>query len=252
MVSRHEKIGMKQVIRIEWMNKVTSMLLSDMPEAGIRQELDEYLSTQKPSGGQGTRGKITYKMAIGILSSWFSPDQELVDFRNDALKLARKLPEDKWLPLHWAVISAQYPFWFNAAKQVGRLLNLQEKITQKQIFNRLKAQYGDRETVARNARYAIRSFVAWGVIKDSSRRGCYEKGEIFSIEDREMITTLLEGGLLAAEEGKGYASVLFNSPGFFPFDMLTMTGAVIAQHSSRIDVVRFGIDDELLKLKHKD
>ena len=41
-------------------------------------------------------------------------------------------------------------------------------LTQVQIFNRLKALYGDRETVARNARYAVRSFVAWRVLKDSS------------------------------------------------------------------------------------
>lgn len=249
MGNRHEKIGMKQVIRLEWMDKVLSMLLAGMSEAEIRQDLDEYLSTQKQSGGQGKRGKKTYRMAIGILSSWFSPDKDLIDFRDDALKLARELPKDKWLPLHWAVISASYPFWFNVAKQVGRLLNLQDKITQKQIFNRLKEQYGDRETVARNARYTVRSFVAWGILKDSDTKGCYEKGNSFSIADYKEIITLLESGLLATEEGKSPLGVLLNSPSFFPFSLSTVTGDFIAQNSPRINVVRYGLDDELLKLK---
>jgi hypothetical protein len=251
MGSRHEKIGIKQLIRLEWMDKVLSMLLAGMSEALIRQEIDEYLSIHKPSGGQGERGKKTYGMAISLLSSWFSPDKDLVPFRNDALKLARELPKDKWLPLHWAVISASYPFWFNVAKQVGRLLSLQDKITQKQVFNRLKEQYGDRETIARNARYTVRSFIAWGVLKDSSVKGCYEKGNKMLVSDYKEIIILLESGLLTNEEGKSPLNVLLAFPGFFPFTMPTVTGAFISQNSSRINVTRYGLDDEFLKLSNE-
>ena len=42
--------------------------------------------------------------------------------------------------------------------------------------------------------------------------------------------------------------MLLNSPSFFPFTMSTITGAFIAQNSSRISVVRYGLDDEFLKL----
>jgi len=249
MSKRHNKLGIKQVVRLEWMDKTLSMLLGGMSVSEIRQELNEYLSTQKQSGGQGERGKKTYGMAISILSSWFYPGRDLIAFRNDALQIARDIPKDKWLPLHWAVISAGYPFWFNVAKQVGRLLNLQDKITQKQIFNRLKERYGDRETVARNARYTVRSFVAWGVLKDSDVRGCYEKGKSFSVIDSKEIITLLESGLLAIEDGKSPLNVLLNSPSFFPFRMSTVTGDFIAQNVPRVEVVRYGLDDELLKLR---
>jgi len=248
MGSRHGKIGIKQVVRLEWMDKVLSMLLAGMSEALIRQELDEYLSIHKPSGGQGERGKKTYGMAIGLLSSWFAPDKDLIPFRNDALTLASELPKDKWLPLHWAVISSSYPFWFNVAKQVGRLLNLQDKITQKQVFNRLKEQYGDRETVARNARYTVRSFIAWGVLKDSEVKGCYVTGNKLLVSDSKEVIILLESGLLANEEGKSHLNVLLSSPGFFPFTMSTVVGPFISQNSSRISVVRYGLDDEFLKL----
>jgi len=248
MHNRYEKIGMKHVIRLEWMDRVVSMLLGGLSEADIRQDLDEYLSTQKQSGGFGERGKQAYPKAISILSCWYSPNKELISFRDDALDLARRLSKDSWLPLHWAVISASYPFWFNVAKQVGRLLNLQDKVTQKQIFNRLKEQYGDRETVARGARYTVRSFVAWGVLNDSETKGCYEKGSCSLISDYKEIITVLESGLLTLEDGTSPLSVILNSPSYFPFDISPVAGTVISRNSPRIDVVRYGLGDELLKL----
>lgn len=245
---RYEKLGIKQTIQIDWMDRVVQMLLAGMTESEIREDLNEFLSTQKPSGGIGERGKKTYSMAIGILSSWFPRDKELKKFCEKALDLAKSLQSPEWLPLHWAVISASYPFWFNVAKQVGRILNLQDKITQKQIFDRLKEQYGDRETVARNARYAVRSFVAWDILKDSNKRGCYEKMDLYVMNNPDIAILLIESALHATPDGKGALGFLTNSPGLFPFQVPRLTGDYIAQNCERIDVVHHGFDDDLLKL----
>ncbi len=249
MGKRHEKLGIKQTIQKPWMDRSVQMMLAGMPEKEIRSELDDYLSTQLQSGGTGNRGPKTYGMAVSLLSSWFSPDKELIAFRNDALQIARQLPIEQWLPLHWAVISASYPYWFAVAKQVGRLLNLQDQITRAQVFGRLKEQYGDRETVARNARYTIRSFVAWGALKDSQAKGCYEKVAPVSIANSDLAILMFESALLATPEAKGVLGLLLNNPAFFPFQLPAMTGDLVSQRSDRIDVVRYGLDDELLKLK---
>ncbi|AKB74631.1 VrlQ [Methanosarcina lacustris Z-7289] len=249
MGKRHEKIGIKQVIRFEWMDHVLNMLLAGMEPESIRAELKSYLADKKQSGGTGERGEKTYLMAIGPLSAWFDPEPELVDFRDHALMIASKLQQKQWLPLHWAILSAAYPFWFSVAKQTGRLLNLQEKVTQRQIFNRLIEQYGDRETVSRNARYAIRSFVAWGVLKDTEFKGSYEKSDTLSIQDKDLVILLIEAALYTTSEGKGALGLLINSPAFFPFEFPVLTGDLIAKRAPGIDVVRHGLDDELLKLK---
>ncbi len=102
--------------------------------------------------------------------------------------------------------------------------------------------------MARSARYTVRSFVAWGVLKDTATRGCYEQGNCLPITDYREILTLLESGLLTTEEGKSSLGVLLNSPGFFPFNMTSISGDIIARNSPRIDVARYGIDDELLKV----
>ena len=249
MGKRHEKLGIKQTIQKKWMDKTVNMMLAGLSEKEIRAELDAYLSTQKQSGGIGKRGEKTYRMAISVLAAWFAPEEELVAFRNDSLRCARELSVEQWLPLHWAILSAAYPFWFYVARQTGRLLNLQDRVAQSQIFDRLKEQYGDRETVSRNARYTVRSFVAWGALKDSEAKGCYEKAAPVSIADANLAVLMFESALLATPEARSALGLLLNNPAFFPFQLPVMTGDFVSQRSERIDVVRYGLDDELLKLK---
>lgn len=249
MGKRHEKLGIKQTIQKHWIDRVLRSLLAGMSETEIRSDLHKYLATQKQSGGIGERGEKTYGIAIGILASWFSPPNELIEFRDAAMSLAQAQPETMWLPLHWAVISAVYPFWFNTAKQVGRLLNLQDRITQNQIFYRLKEQYGDRETVTRNARYAVRSFVAWGVLKDTKIKGCYEKGAKLYIPDQGMAILMLEAALHANPEGKGTLVQIGNHPAFFPFQFPNLTAEFITRNAERVEVIHQGLEDSLLILK---
>lgn len=251
MSKRHDKLGIKQTIQKHWMDYVVKMMLAGLSEKEIRAELDEFLATQKQSGGTGVRGKKTYGMAISILSSWFSPDKELIPFRDHALELIRNANPYKWLPYHWAVISASYPFWFNVAKQTGRLFNLQDQITQAQVFSRLKEQYGDRETVARNARYAIRSFVAWGIIRDSNTKGHYIKSSPMNIDEVPLVSILIESAIHSTASEKMTLNTLLNVPAFFPFTFLQVNGDMLARHNPKIQVTHFGIDDELLLLKKR-
>ena len=250
MSKRHEKLGIKQTIQKEWMDRALRMVLAGMTEKDIRENLDQYLSTQKQSGGIGERGQKTYGMAIGILASWFAPEDELLRFRDEALNIARVVPEEHWLPLHWAVISAAYPFWFNVAKQVGRLFNLQESVTQVQIFNRIKEQYGNRETVARNARYTVRSFVAWGVLQESGNKGCYKKAPSMQIQERKLAALLIESALHAIPEGKVSVASLLNNPAFFPFDLPMLSGDSLSKSSGNFELIRHGLDDEILMLNN--
>lgn len=249
MGQRHEKLGIKQTIQKSWMDKTVQMMLAGMSEQDIRNELDQFLSTQLQSGGIGQRGAKTYGIAIGILSAWFSPEPELALLRDRALQLVRQTPTANWTPMHWSVIASAYPFWHNTARQVGRLLNLQDQVTQQQIFARLIEKYGDRETVARNARYTVRSFVAWNVLQDTKTRGSYIKNTPLKISNVAQGLLLLEAALLATPEGKGSLKSMMNDPAFFPFSLPMITGDLIAQQSNRLEVIRYGFDDFTVALK---
>ncbi len=225
--SRFDKVGIKQVIRLEWMDRCLSLLLSGMSANEIRRDLLEYLADKKQSGGTGERGDKTYTIAIGILAAWFDPSPELIDLRDILLLKAKKCSVENWLPLHWAMMIAAYPFWFNVAIQTGRVLALQEKVTQKQIFDRLVERYGQRATVLRNARYAVRSFVAWGVLEDTEIKGRYKKSDPMAVSDPQIIAMLFEAMLISTPDNKAPLRSLMASPALFPM-CLAMD---VAQHA---------------------
>ncbi len=248
MGKRHNMLGVKGIIQKRWMDYTVQLMLAGLSESEIREELKNYLLDQKGGNPDSKKAPETHRFIINALSSWYQPTKELLSFRDSALRLIREVEPKIWLPFHWAVMSASYPFWFNVAKQAGRLLNLQDQVTQAQIFSRLKEQYGDRETVSRNARHTVRSLVAWGVLRDSEVKGCYEKNNPFIVEDNNLAILLLEAALHTVSEGKGTLEQLKNSPAFFPFQLPVLTGDFIANNSETIEVVRYGLDEELLKL----
>ena len=249
MAKRHEALGIKQVIRFDWMQKAANLLLAGLDAKTIRQELHEFLADRKGNGSAGERSDQTRTFVVNnLMNIWVSPAPELVPFRDASLEFLRKNPSMA-LAAHWGMISAVYPFWFNVARQTGRLLALQDQATQTQIINRLKEQYGDRQTVSRYAQFVIRSFVAWGALKDSEAKGCYEKAVPVSIAEPNLAILMIESALLATPEAKSALGLLLNNPAFFPFQLPVMTGDFASQRSGRIDVIRYGLDDALLKLK---
>ena len=248
MDKRHESIGIKQILRYEWLEKTVNMLLAGLDEKTIRQELHEFLAMRKGNGSEEDRSSQTRAFVVSnLMKTWVSPVPELINFRDSALALIRQQP-DVAIAVHWAMISAVYPFWFNVAKQTGRLLSLQEQITSAQIISRLKEQYGDRQTVSRYARFVISSFVAWGILKDLADKGCYEKSNPIIIIDQKQVVLLLESALHASPEGNGVLNLLLKNPAFFPFQIPVIPSDFINQQSCNIEVIRYGLDDELLKL----
>jgi len=249
MDKRHETIGIKQVIRFEWMQKVANLLMAGLDDKTIRQELHEFLTYRKGNGSEGKRSDQTRTFVVNnLMKIWVSPDPDLIPFRDAALAFLQANPSMD-MAVHWGMISAVYPFWFNVARQTGRLLALQNLVTKTQIINRLKEQYGDRQTVFRYARFVIRSFVAWGALKDSNAKGCYEKAAPVSITNPNLAMLMFESALLATPGSKGVLGLLLNNPAFFPFQFPVMTGDFISQCNDRIDVVRYGLDDVTLILK---
>ena len=104
---------------------------------------------------------------------------------------------------------------------------MQDQITQAQVFSRLKEQYGDRETVARNARYAIRSFVAWGLLEDSKVKGCYEQCKPMGISEPNLTILLYEAALYVDKEGK--AATLYGVSSIPSAFLVDGAGKIVAQ-----------------------
>ena len=152
--------------------------------------------------------------------------------------------------MHWAMISAAYPFWAGVAKQTGRLLNLQDQVTKKQIIQRLKEQYGDRQTISRYARYVIRSFFAWGILKDTSVKGIYAQNKKKSAGQNQTLL-LVESLLLVSPKSSLSLKETLNSPALFPFQTYPITAGYVQKHCSRINVNLFSPEEEMINIYYK-
>lgn len=249
MGKRHETIGIKQTIRLEWMHKTTNLLQAGLDSKTIRKELHDYLADKKGDGSIGKRSERTRTFAVNnLMKVWVTPDSDLIPFRNASLEYLSEQP-DMALPVHWGMISAAYPFWFNVARQTGRLLALQDQVTSKQVINRLKEQYGDRQTVSRFSLYVVRSFVAWGILHDSGVMGCYQKAKPMAIVDSQLAFLLLEAVLQAMPEGRGAFRGLMKTPAAFPFTFPVLSGMNGYANSERMEVINHDCDSEYLRLK---
>jgi len=250
MAARHDAIGIKQVVRLEWYDYTLDLLHQGLPAKEIRTMLDDYLKDRLQSGGYGERGSQTYSKAITqLMKTWVTPAKELIPLRDEALKLSMDSGREQWLILHWAMTSTAYPFWYKVAEQVGRLLKLQPAINQAQIRQRCYEIFGDRSTVERSARRVVRTFVSWGLLHETTPKGCYKSGYKLDITDTRFATLLLEAALHTLPDGKASLDSLLENPATFPFSLPSMTGSLALSISSRMDLCRYGIDDELMMLK---
>ena len=244
---RFVKVGIQREMRIDWFDQAARLHGMGFSKSDSRQEIYAYLDVAPGFKTPPSKQTKIY-IANALIKSWIAPDIELIPLRNSLFQLLQKNPNTR-LPIHWSLLGAAYPFWFSVAAVIGRLLNLQNEVTQLQVVSRLKEMFGDRQTVSRRARYVIRSFVAWGTLKDMGAKGRYEKVSPMIITDENLSVLMFESALLAIPEARGALRILLNNPAFFPFQLPMVTGDFISQRNERIDVFRYGLDDELLSLK---
>lgn len=245
---RHQSLGIKQTIRFEWVQRTVELAKSHTTPKAIRQELHDYLAEKPGSGGTGIRSKNTRTFLVNnLMRIWVEPPEELLKFRDVALRLHSK-KSSKAMPIHWAMIAAVYPFWYQVSSQIGRLLALQEEVTKAQISSRMMEKYGARETVDRYTRYVLRSLVSWGILSDSATPGCYTKQVPCRIDDPQSAAILIEAGLHATPSGKAPIEQLLAAPVFFPFRFDINSRELLSQLSKQTEVVRTGSGDNLLIL----
>lgn len=255
MSKRHQKIAFKQIVRLEWMDRTLSMVLAGFPEPEIREQLDHYLSTQRQSGGVGeSRNKATYGMSLALLSCWFRKEPELEDFRKALLVQANSVEQKDWLPLHWAMLAASYPYFAWVSEQVGRLFSLQETITSGQVYERMKQAFGDKAMIARNTRYVVRTLVSWGLLaeEEMGKKGQYSKPVEHKVKDLQATELLLEGLLLALPEERCEWNTLLRHRALYGFSIDYFSPQELVRLSNtRIALSQVGLTTGMVMINRK-
>jgi len=241
------EIGFSQRVRLEWLEQTAELVLGGKPRGEIKGCLEEMLRDQLSVGSNPERGNRDKAVTI-LLRSWVSVPKSLEPMRDDGLGLLRRLPDEERLAVHWGMVMAAYPFFGAVAETAGRLLRLQGYASAPQLQRRIREQFGERETVARAARRVLRSFVDWGVLKDTGVRGRYEGVAARPVRDRSLAAWLVEAVLVASGTGSSLLVGLVGSPALFAFDLQVHT-AMDLDGSPRLEFLRQGLDQEIVILR---
>ena len=247
MNGRKTQIGFSQRIRLEWFEQTANLILAGNDKAVINDSLQELLKDKVSVGRESVRGNREKVITI-LLKTWLTVPRELETFRDEGLEILQGLTRKDRIAVHWGMIMAAYPFWGTVAAHTGRLLRLQGTAAAVHVQRRIKEEYGERETASRAARRVLRSFIDWGVLNDTHDRGVYELGEQYLVEERRLIAWMVEASLLARSNGSAAMRDLLDGPSIFPFRLAHVSAEHVASLSPRLDMLRHGLDDDLLML----
>jgi len=248
MTRRTNQIGFSQRVRLEWLEQTANLILAGNDRAAINDALQELLKDKVSVGGQAERGNREKIITI-LLKTWLTVPSELESLRVEGLELLKRLARTDHMAVHWGMVMAVYPFWSGVAVQVGRLLRLQGSAAAAHVQRRVREQYGERETVSRSARRVLRSYLDWGVLQQTGIKGVYTAGTILPINDFRLIAWLAEASLHARANGSAPLKDLIDSPSFFPFRIKPIHAEILVAASSRLDILRHGLDDDLVMLR---
>jgi hypothetical protein len=249
MNGRKAQIGFSQRIRLEWFEKTANLILAGNDKTAVNDSLQEMLKDKVSVGGQAVRGNREKAITI-LMKTWLTVPSELEALRDEGLKMLQRLPRKDRIAVHWGMALATYPFWGAVAAHTGRLLRLQGTAAAAHVQRRVKEDYGERETASRAARRVLRSFIDWGVLKETGDKGVYGQGKQYPVENPRLIAWMVEASLRARTNGSAAIKDLLDSPSIFPFRLAHVSAEHLTSLSPRLDLLRHGLDDDLVMLRN--
>ena len=247
MIDRQSKIGYNRTVKLSWLDETLDLYLTGMPDVDNYETLRERLKTELSVGSQAERGSREKTITL-LMKTWVRVPPVLREFRKDGVQLLSGMRRSERLPLHWGMTMAVYPFWRVVADVTGRLFRLQGTAAPMQVQRRVKELLGEREAVARSARYVLRAFADWGVITDSSQRGAYCPAPPIALDQPRLTLWLLEASIHSSPEGSSDFRSLVNAPSLFPFQLGRVFPEQLAE-TNRLEVIRHGLEETVIRTR---
>lgn len=243
--ARDQQIGYNRQVRLEWLDYTAALMAAGETPQNIKVSLENYLKDQLSVGSDAVRGSRGKTISI-LLSIWVTVPKHLVELRDEALALMKRLSASEHLALHWGMTMTAYPFFGIVAETAGRMLNLQGSVATITLKSRMREIYGQREFAVRSTRYALYSFSEWGVLQESEERGIYRLSEVINIKDQQLKEWMIKAVLISENKSLAPVNTVIRSPKLFPFKF---EEPFLPRNGSGLEYFRQGLDEEMVLVK---
>lgn len=213
-------IGFDRRLNIEWLDASAARAAAGDDTDAARAYLERVLTGVVD--GKGKRGSRAKTVTV-LLGVWHRVPPVAARARAKLLSfITEGDPKDR-VAGHWAMCMLSYPFYADVATIVGRLLALQGDLTWGQVRRRVRERWGDRPTAERAARRIVRSWVQWGILKDTGTHGSFRLARTPLAVHATPAEVLIEAVLVHSGRDAMPIQDVVASPAVFPFQL----GAVI-------------------------
>lgn len=172
--------------------------------------LDGYLRNDI-TGAKSRKNAVTMLMKI-----WYLVDKDLIHIRDKVLEVLPTLTKEERLLVHWGMTLAAYPFFKDAAQELGKLFQLQDTVPSTVIGKRMKEEYGDRRRVEVATSAVLMSIKAWGILIPSKNRS-YQLPDKIYISNPMLQVFIIQTLLYILENTALQLDIVHNHSMFFPF-----------------------------------
>ncbi len=244
-MTRAGQIGFSQRIQLDWLEYTANLVLAGNTKAEIAAELNERLREKLSVGNEPRRG-TRHKATTILTKVWVNVPSDREGLKNQGMELLQRASPVDRMFIHWCMCMAAYPFFATVAHPTGRLLRLQGTAGAAQVQRRIREQLGERETVARATRRILRTFIDWGVLRETAAKGVYDAAAKRVVDRRHQLGVWAIQAVLAAKGGRPQsASTLLRGPHMFPFDAALPSAREI-ETCDALELRHHGPDHEVL------
>ena len=239
-MKRTATIGFDRRVQREWLDAIASKRAAGATVPELRKFGHKLLRSECPA--DEARGKTL----TVLFHLWVDVPANGVDLRDGAGKLLADLDSTHRIALHWGLGLATYPFFRDTADGTGRLLALQDSVSLAQIQRRLAERWGQRSTTQRAAQRIVRSWIDWGVLRESKQRGTYLARKPIELAG-PLASWMVEAILVGTDAESRAVAEVRKAPQLFPFDL--KVSAHDLRRAPRIAVHRQGVDEDVVMLR---
>ena len=203
-------VGLSRAIKIEWLNKVVSLVNEGMATENIKEALNDYIGFEISSPDNIRKSRDI------LMNLWVYPfeDEKANLIRKQALEAMTDGNEDK-LAMHWCMLLLYYHVFVDVTGMIGKLSSMQDSFSLAWLKDKMFEEWGERTTLFHSLDKIMQTLRQIGAV--DSKNGVYTVNH-YEIKDTTTKKILLKTILALKMQAYYEPSELSKVSPMFPFE----------------------------------